>query len=149
MESVISFGIWETEEIDAAVKNLSKTQAVAALKAQIRLRIDVLQCVSPCKVRYSKFTQEEFVQYLKELIHVKFEEDKKILVQVISDLECLVGMKFNQKWLIDARDEMCSGMICQIKDGEYECMFNGEEIFQTVAEMLADTAVGDIFLYIS
>ena len=151
-ERLMINGVWESsDEVDDAVRNLSKYKFLKALKAQIRLRSDILGCILSQKIVYWTATLEELKTYLKELIQIPIPDPT--IINIIKDNSSIVGLKFNQKWSIGGMDMIYEGVIADIvhtknKPSEYKCVFNNNEnVFQTVAEILADIAVGDFCLY--
>ena len=160
IDTVLINGLWKTdEEIDQAVKSLSKAQALLALKGQVRFRMDILGCVHPenRKIAFTKATQQDFENYLKELTHAPIPENKEEIFLIIDDPAAIVGFSFNQKWSEDGVDSMCPGSILRLvnpqkkHEAEYECQFDAEEepTFQTVSEIITDIVVGDMFIYVT
>ena len=153
VESVLEFRIWKNaDDVNNGVKKLSKTRAINALKMQIRFRTDMLLCSPPNKIAFTKASQKDFEAHLIELTQVEIPEETVYIYNVINDPDSLVGCSFNQKWVTDGRDNFCRGAITGIvktsgKDTEYKCQFEEEIAYQTVAELVADLVVGDLFLY--
>lgn len=158
IETVMEVGIWNTEEeINTGLVPLKKTKAITVLKSQIRFRTDILGCVYPHKILYTKATQENLKDHLKKILQTPIPEDKQEIIEMVIDPSVIVNFNVNQKWVKDGIDTMCRGTIvgfvCTDENhpGEYECSFENEEshFFQTVSEVVTDVVVGDMFLHVS
>ena len=162
IESVLKYGLWDCAvDVDNGVEPLKRTQAVAALKEQIRFRTIILGSKHPegKKIIFTKSKKEDLEQHLKELLLVPTPNEKAEILQIIKDPSAIVGLDFNQKWSANGIDTMCRGSILALEnqanrqESEYRCMFDSvdEQVatFQTISEIITDIAVGDMFLYIS
>ena len=149
-------GLWETQsDIETGIQCLSKTKTINVVKAQIRFRIDILGSQAPRKISYTKSTVPELIDILVELTKLDIQEEKLTMCNIIKDPKCIVGFQFSQKWSTEFADNVCKGEIKECiqqpgQDTEFVCQFQGEDevTIQTVAELLADAAVGDLFLYV-
>ena len=92
-----SGGLWASQhDMDNNLQNLSNSKAIAAIKAQVQVRIKILNCESSILISKASFTELKAV--LLVLIHQAVPFEMQDLLEIILDPESIIGSNFAQRW---------------------------------------------------
>ena len=157
VEEVCQYGgLWmKPEEIEVNTSKLSNTKMKDALKAQIKFRLNILQCKVEKKIFYSKTPIAEMKAYLKYLLSdVEIPEDTLFLQEVILSPETLLQSRIIQRFEDDQTgvETEWKGTITKAVENEYgvkefEFVYDDEldkPCYETVGELVADMVSGDL-----
>ena len=129
--------------------DLLKTQATAALKAQMHVRNNILK--GDCKVEMKNNVAVLKAGLLK-LLRTPVSAEVSEIYHIIKDREALVGSGFSQRWRHEGDElstEWYDGCITEVVSGEFKLVFHDcadHFCFFTKAELIVDIVRCDLEL---
>ena len=95
-------GLWANiNEMDSALRDLSKTKAITATKAQLHVRTKILHCQLEANIMLTKASFQELrtavLTTISQAVPVKMQD----LLEIILHPESVVGREFSQRWIDD------------------------------------------------
>ena len=95
-------GLWANiNEMDSALRDLSKTKAITATKAQLLVRTKILHCQLEANIMLTKASFQELRTAVLTTISQAVPVEMQDLLEIILHPESVVGREFSQRWIDD------------------------------------------------